>query len=180
MNWGLYYLPSMKHLFVVLLGVFGAFGAMAQQSDPCAQDHFVDPFLDRMEGIWWASGTVEGEPVTYDVQAKWVLNHQFLELSMEDSSAAKAYAAKVMFGFDCRHNHYVVHWMDVFGGPFSETLGYGSLKTDGLDLRFNYPAGPTLNRFSYDPKTDTWISHMRIQDEEGKWETFGKIVFRRK
>jgi hypothetical protein len=40
---------------------------------------------------------------------------------------------------------YVAHWIDVFGGRFSETLGYGKRAGDEIDFIFEYPDGPFVS-----------------------------------
>lgn len=42
---------------------------------------------------------------------------------MKDVSSPPNYEAMVFIGYDNTSERYVVHWIDVFGGRFSETLG---------------------------------------------------------
>ena len=37
---------------------------------------------------------------------------------------------------------YVAHWIDVFGGRFSETLGYGKRVGNKINFIFEYTDGP--------------------------------------
>ena len=59
------------------------------------------------------------------VKAEWVLNHQFLLVHIKDGSSPPIYEAMVFIGYDNTSERCVAHWIDVFGGRFSETLGYG-------------------------------------------------------
>jgi hypothetical protein len=49
------------------------------------------------------------------------LDHQFLRLEMKDVATPPAYEATVYIGYDKTGERYVAHWLDVFGGRFSET-----------------------------------------------------------
>ena len=39
-----------------------------------------DPLLDKMLGHWTMNGKLLGQPTTHTVEAKWILNHQFLKI----------------------------------------------------------------------------------------------------
>ncbi len=84
-----------------------------------------DSLLEQLTGDWSMAGRVRGRPVSYTFHAAWVLNHQFLELRMRDVADPPAYQATVYLGYDNTSDRYVCHWLDAFGGRFSETLGYG-------------------------------------------------------
>lgn len=107
----------------------------------CDQNYFDDELLDKLSGIWLATGSVGGDKVVYSITAKWVLNHQFMEMELTDTARKAAYAAKVFIGYDCTAHKYVAHWIDNFGGKFSETLGYGIKEGNAITLHFAYPEG---------------------------------------
>ncbi len=151
----------------------------AQDSLQCNQEYFSDSLLDQLTGPWQASGEVMGEKVGYAFNVLWVLNHQFLEMNLTDTSAQPAYIAKVMIGYDCDKKQYVVHWLDNFGGPFSETLGYGVQKGNAIEMVFNYPEGKLVNTFSYDLGNQQWTSHAVSLNKQGKWEVFSHIELSR-
>jgi hypothetical protein len=56
-------------------------------------------------------------------------------------------------GYDNTSERYVAHWLDVYGGRFSETLGYGRRSSDSIEFVFEYPAGPFHTTFSWKPET---------------------------
>jgi hypothetical protein len=99
----------------------------------------------KMVGHWTMNGTLMGQPTTRTVQAKWVLNHQFLgthEWGPPDPKTGKPqYEAMPVIGYDNMSERYVAHWIDVFGGRFSETLGYGKHVGNEIDFIFEYPDG---------------------------------------
>jgi len=137
-----------------------------------------DALLDNLVGEWTATGKVMGRPLRHRLRAEYVLNHQFLKLHFEDlEEPAKGdtrYEAMVFLGYDNLSERYVAHWIDVFGGRFSETLGYGKREPDAVALVFEYPDGPFHTTFRWAPKTATWSITMRQKSAAGAWETFSE------
>lgn len=134
-----------------------------------------DAFLDQLVGTWQASGTVAGERIGYSIEAKWTLQDNFLEIDLTDTAKAPQYMAQVYIGYDAAGKRYVMHWLDLFGARYSETLGYGTLKDNTIAFRFEYPDGPFINAFSYDRATHTWTMHSTTKNSKGDWEVFGDI-----
>jgi len=91
-----------------------------------------DPLLDRMVGRWKVGGTIRGRNVEQAVDAQWVLNHQFLQVHekgvADSKSANPTYEAVVMIGYDHTSERYVAHWMDIYGGRFSEPWARGAIR----------------------------------------------------
>ncbi len=157
---------------------------MAQQAGPEPLDGIKavihDSLLNEMEGSWKLTGKIMGRTVEHSVEAGWVLNRQFLRIHEKQLGAAAGdnvpYEAIVFVGFDHASDRYVVHWLDVFGGRFSETLGYGTRAGDTINLVFEYPEGPFHTSFRWDPKTNTWQWHMEQKDGAGKWTEFADVT----
>jgi len=173
----------MKHLIklrtLIFVLAFIANITYGQDTAKCNQNYFIDPLLQKLTGHWSATGNVGGDKVTYNFSNQWVLNHQFIELTFADKATKPAYTAKVFIGYDCTKDKYVVHWIDNFGGRFSETLGYGKKKDQSIEILFEYPEGQLINTFTYDSKNDSWTSHSITKDEKGNWVTFGDIYLKR-
>ena len=147
----------------------------AQSSEPPADGprHILqDSLLDQLAGDWSMAGRVRGRPATYTLHAEWVLNHQFLQLKMRDVADPPAYQAAVYLGYDNASERYVAHWLDNFGGRFSETLGYGPRDGGAIRLVFEYPDGPFHTTFTYDPKAHTWSVLMEDRGPGGVWQEF--------
>ena len=151
-------------------------GVHAQDTLKCNQDYLNDPLLEQMNGNWTGSGEVMGEKVGYRFSVQWVLNHQFLEMNFSDTSANPAYVAKVSIGYDCDKKKYIIHWLDNFGAPYSETLGYGIRKGDAIEMSFDYPDGKMINTFSFDSNNHTWTSHAVSLNKDGRWVSFANIL----
>ena len=161
-------------VFSTLIFVLKIHMAFGQNTIPCDQTYFNDSLLQKLTGVWTASGEVHGEKVYYQFKNEWILNHQFLDMSFQDKADNPVYTAKVLFGYDCIKNKYVVHWNDNFGGRFSETVGYGDKKDQSIEMLFDYPEGQLKNTFTYNKKEDSWNSHTVIKVNE-QWIPFGDI-----
>ena len=144
---------------------------------------FHDALLDKMAGSWTMTGTIAGAPTTHKVEVRWVLNHQFLQIH-EVSIEAKPdgtpqYEAMPMIGYDNTDKRYVVHWIDTFGGRYSETLGYGVREGDEIKFVFEYPEGSFNTIFRWNEAAGTWQWLMEQKDEKGQWAEFGNMTMSR-
>ena len=146
-----------------------AYAGSAQQ-----RGSFTDPFLDNLTGEWNLRRSIRGQTVENRVEAKWVLNHQFLLVEMSDAKTPTEYAANIYIGFDDAKKSYVAHWLDVFGGAFSETLGYGKRNGNKIIFLFEYPDGPFRNTFTWDEKQRSWNFLMQNGHKDGSWTLFAE------
>jgi hypothetical protein len=143
------------------------------------QNIFHDDLLDHMVGDWHLSGSVMGETADHHVHVEWVLNHQFLRIHEKAAVPSKAglvYEAMVMVGYDNASERYVAHWIDIFGGRFSETLGYGHRDASKIEFLFEYPDGPFRTTFRWDAETKAWHWQMRQKDKSGAWTDFSNFI----
>jgi len=112
-----------------------------------------------------------------------VLNHQFLRLHEKTEASAptseRRYEAIWFLGYDPVSDRYVLHLLDVFGGRFSETLGYGTRDGDSIRFVFEYPDGPFHTTYRWRPETGTWQWLMEQKDKEGKWTNFADLKLAR-
>jgi hypothetical protein len=141
---------------------------------------FRDSLLDNMTGTWNLTGKILGRNANHLVQVEWVLNHQFLRIHEQDQNSATnvavPYEAMIMIGYDNASDRYVVHWNDVYGGRFSETLGYGTQVGNEIRLVFEYPDGPFHTTFRWLPEAHHWQWHMQSKDKSGKWTDFADLT----
>jgi len=137
-----------------------------------------DPLLDKLVGHWSMTGTLAGRAVKHDVDAQWVLNHQFLQIHEIDTKTGPdgkpGYEAMPMVGYDNASERYVAHWIDVFGGRWSETLGYGTKTGDAISFVFEYPDGPFRTTFRRDG--GGWRWSMVQKNAQGEWKTFAEMT----
>jgi hypothetical protein len=158
----------MKRLLLFLL--LTALAASAQESLDGPNHVFHDDLLDHLQGSWKVTGPIRGHPAEVHLTAEWVLNHQFLHIHQKGISSP--YEAEIYIGYDNASERYVAHWTDIYGGRFSETLGYGTRSGDSIRFVFEYPDGPFHNTFTWDPKTKSWHFFLEMKDSAGKWKTF--------
>ena len=139
-----------------------------------------DALLDNLVGAWRVRGTIRGEPAEQRLTAGWALNHQFMQLEFQGVGTVPAgeprYEARVYVGFDNTSERYVAHWIDVFGGRFSGTLGYGTRSGDSITLRFEYPDGPFENTFTWHPESKAWQFALRAKLPTGAWAPFADLT----
>lgn len=135
-----------------------------------------DDLVDHMSGEWKVEGEVLGHEAHHEVRADWMLNHQFLRLHEKTSGDAPKtehpYEALWFLGYDAVSDRYVLHLVDVFGGRFSETLGYGTRDGNRIRFVFEYPDGPFHTTFAWNPEKDTWEWRLEQKDKNGKWSSF--------
>ncbi len=138
---------------------------------------FKDDFVDKLVGQWVLSGNVMGKAARQALEVQWVLNHQFLQLHFKgEADPAKKeppYEALVYWGYDNLGERHVIHWIDSFGGRYSETLGYGTRTQDAVKFAFDGADGPFHTTFSLAGGKFTIL--MRQKDKAGKWMTFAEF-----
>jgi hypothetical protein len=144
---------------------------------------FTDPLLDQMTGAWNLTGKVMGRSADHVVEVEWVLNHQFLRIHEKDRSpaatAAVPYEAMIMVGYDNTSERYVAHWNDIYGGRFSETLGYGTRSGNDIRFDFEYPDGPFHTTFRWLAESHQWAWLMETKNKSGQWTEFAMLVLAR-
>lgn len=142
-----------------------------------------DDLIDHLAGKWKLTGQVTGREGHHDVEADWVLNHQFLRIHEKTAADAPpsehAYDAIWFLGYDSTSERYVLHLFDVFGARFSETLGYGTRDGNGIRFVFEYPDGPFHNTYRWFPEKDSWQWLMEQKDKDGKWTNFADLKLTR-
>jgi hypothetical protein len=146
-------------------------------------DEWNDELVDHFAGLWKLEGKILGQPAHHDVRAHWVLNHQFL--NFQERTAANApetehhYQASWFLGYDGVSERYVMHLLDVFGGRFSETLGYGTRDGNAIRFVFEYPDGPFHTTLRWEPESNSWHWLMEQKDKAGKWTSFADLTMTR-
>ena len=165
---------SVAPLFLPLLLLLASASAMAQLPAP-----WNDSLVDHMAGTWMAEGQILGHEAHHEIQAEWVLNHQFLRI--HEKTAANApktenpYESIWFLGYDPISEKYVLHLMDVFGVRFSETLGWGWKDGNQIKFVFEYPDGPFHTTFRWNSDSASWKWVMEQKGKDGKWVPFGDL-----
>ena len=164
-------------LVVSIVSTLAVHAVRAQEAAPLdgPQRPFQDSLFDKLAGTWFMSGTVGSRPAGYMLHATWVLGHQFLRLEMRDTARVPTYEAMVFVGRDNKSERYVAHWLDMFGGRWSETLGYGTKTDQAVEFVFEYPDGPFRTTFALG-SNGVWSVQMRQRNPAGQWQDFARYA----
>jgi hypothetical protein len=165
---------------LMLLSLLAAPPATAQQSG------LQDPLLDRLAGQWVMTGTIAGAEITHDVDAEWVLGHNYLrikDVSRERTAAgAPEYEAIVFIGWDATRKQYDCLWLDVTGGGglTGEGIGHGRRVGDEIPFVFRLPDGSVIhNTFANRGASDSWEWHID-NESDGKRTPFARVTLHRR
>jgi hypothetical protein len=166
-------------LFVALLFV-ASFSAAAQQPTP------KDPLLDRLAGSWILRGTIAGHETTHDIEAEWVLGHEYLRLhetSREKNAQGQpAYEAIIFIEWDDALKEYRCLWLDsTGGGGLAAPIATGKRGNDEITLlwRDKDKDSGVNTTFVYSKGADTW-SWLIDNEEGGKLTAFARAKLTRK
>jgi hypothetical protein len=165
---------SSKHFRpLIMMVLFSCVCVTAVAQSPRDQV-FKDDLLDNLAGEWKLVRKIRGRITENVVKADWVLNHQFFRIQMRDVENPPAYEATVFIGWDPMQERYVVHWLDVFGGRSSQTLGYGTRNGNTIKFTFAYPDQPFVNTFTWNPEAKTWNFLMQQKNPNKSWGVFAE------
>jgi hypothetical protein len=169
----------MKNLLVTIILTVLCAGSVANfvpaQQPLDGRDHtFKDELLDNLVGDWKITRKFKTRTAENTAKVEWVLKHQFLLIKMKDVNTPPQYEANIYVGYDNASDRYVAHWIDVFGGRFSETLGYGIRNGNSIKFVFEYPDGPFLNTLTWNAQKKSWTFLMQHKDAAGKWTLFAE------
>lgn len=168
---------------VSLLTCFGLFAASSAAQQPLdgRERIFHDELLDNLVGEWKITRKFKTRTAENNAKVEWVLNHQFLLIKMRDVNNPPQYEANIYIGYDNASDRYVAHWIDFFGGRFSETLGYGTRSGNTIiKFVFEYPDGPFHNTFTWNKDKKSWTFLMEQKDSTGNWTLFAEDTLVRK
>jgi hypothetical protein len=149
---------------------------------------FQDPLLDQLVGDWKINGRIAGQKIEHWGRVDWILNHQFLRIHFLDAARRTVretknnlpYEAFVFVGYDNMSERYVAHWLDTFGGRYSEILGFGE-KIGRYAIKFTFEGGtgPLHNTLTWNPTRRSWNMRIVQKNEKGKWTLFGDETLQR-
>jgi hypothetical protein len=163
--------------------VLALFSLAAPVPAPAQQPTFQDPLLDHFVGHWKLEGMMDGPNTVHDVDAEWVLAHQYLrlhEVSRDHNAKGEpSYEAMVFIAWDQNKSEYVIAWLDVYGdiSPIA-SIAYAKKNANELAFVFNDPDGAFHTTFAYDAKTDTWKMDMDAT-EKGQLKPFARTTLTR-
>jgi hypothetical protein len=143
-----------------------------------------DTLLDKMTGNWLLEGKIAGKSTIHDIEAKWVLNHQYVlvhEISHEKNDKGEPeYEANVYVGWDQQSGEYICMWIDIWGGVSASTVGRSKPHGNEIQFVFRDSSGiPSFHTtFVYNKEADTW-QWLMDNDDNGKLQSFARVTLKR-
>lgn len=164
---------------VASLVVMGAAAAAGEELPP-------DGLLDRLTGSWLLEGSIDGQVVTHDVEARRVLESHYVQLHEvareQDAAGRPAYEAIVYLEWEPDSGEYACLWLDTTGGGgiHSRVIGLARPRDNEIPLLFEGPDGSRFhNTFAYDATEDAWRWVMD-SERDGRLVPFARVTLRRK
>lgn len=160
--------------------------------------------LGKMVGRWVLRGTIARKQVTHDVDARWVLNQEYVqihEVSRERDAAGKPqYEAIVYVVWNPKVGEYACLWLDTTGIASFPPEGVGHAKTTSENIGADNSGGDNVGgekiafifrdpddrdggggihtTFAYDRAADSWS--WTIENEaNGKLTPFAQVSLTR-
>ncbi|HEY3707101.1 MAG TPA: hypothetical protein VGL22_18720 [Terracidiphilus sp.] len=142
--------------------------------------------LDHLAGSWVLKGAIGGKQTVHDVEARWVLRREYLELheiSREKvADGDSAYEAIILVSWDPKAGQYACLWMDsTAGGALTSPVTCRATPAaESIPFVFTLSPSESIHTtFSYRKATDTW--QWIIDDEKnGKTDRFADVELSRK
>ena len=152
------YNKDMRNSMIVLTALMCSSLTLAQAKprDPVG-------LLNQLEGNWVLRGDIAGKPTVHDVQAHWILHHEYLQLHEvsrdKDPQGGPAYEAEVLVSWDPKANQYACLWLDsTAGGALTSQVACRARPAvDAIPFVFLIsPADSIHTTFTYNEASDTW------------------------
>jgi len=140
-----------------------------------------DSLLNNLAGKWVLTGTIEGQKTTHDVDAKRVLNGQYVqikEVSREkDEKGNPLYDAVIYICWQDAKKQYFCLWLDNTSneGISNQVIGRAKQNGDKIEMVFKFSdANQFHTTFIYDRETDSW-QWLMDGEENGKLQPFARV-----
>lgn len=142
--------------------------------------------MDHLAGRWTMTGTLGGKPTIHDVEAVWMLKHeyiQFHEVSRErGAGGGPAYEALVYLSWHVKTSEFMCLWLDNTAGGGLSPDGIARAKPSGFRIPLVFTLSPKESlhtTFAYNPAADTW--RLTIDSVTGgKTDRFGDVHLNRR
>lgn len=168
----------MKHLFFLLIAALVATSSFSQTAEDTTDHRFHDDLLNHLVGEWNVSSTAHGSTFNGDLEARWVLNHQYLHIHLKSHEVIPWWHVQMEYEEFIGYNHYskqyVFHGMSIEGDEdASEGFGYGY--RNGNEFKTVAKFGVDTNivqHFIWRPATNSWNIESRPESNGKEGEIF--------
>jgi hypothetical protein len=169
-------MPHSLRSITLLAALSSAVLAHGQQ--PMLHDTLLDHFL----GHWVLEGTIAKKQTTHDVDAEWVIGHQYLrihEVSREHNAQGEpVYEATVHIGWNQDSAEYGCIWLDTYGGLAALSVGKAKRNGDQIAFLFQDKDDIFHTMFVYHAVGDSWEWNLD-SEAEGKLRPFARVTLTR-
>jgi hypothetical protein len=157
-RWTIHIRKDMQITTIGIATILCSFLALGQTRprDPAA-------LLNQLAGSWVLTGKIAGKPTVHDVQARWILHHEYLQIHEvsrdRDSQGGPAYEAEVLVSWDPNADQYACLWLDsTAGGALaSQVTCRAKPGVDSIPFVFRISATDSIHTtFTYNEASDTW------------------------
>jgi len=164
--------------FLKLILLFVLISPVTVKSQQISQP---DSLLNKLAGKWVLTGTIEGQKTIHDVDAKRVLNGQYVqikEVSREkDEKGNPLYDAVIYICWQEAKKQYFCLWLDNTSneGISNQVIGRAKQNGDKIEMIFKFSdANQFHTTFIYDREADTW-QWLMDGEENGKLQPFARV-----
>lgn len=140
-----------------------------------------DSLLNKLTGKWVLKGTIAGQETIHEIDAKRVLNGQYVQLKEvsreKDEKGNPLYEAVIYICWQEAKKQYFCLWLDNTSneGISNQVIGHAKQSGDKIEMLFKFSdVNQFHTTFLYDRVTDTW--HWLMDGEEnGKLQPFARV-----
>jgi hypothetical protein len=177
---------GIRHTFAVitLTILFALVTAVsfAQNAEDTADGRFHDDLLNHLVGKWDATSIVHGQKFTINLEAEWVLNHQYLHIHLKSLEVIPwlkgPFEGQFFFGYNQMNKQYTVQEMTVHGtNGLYEGFCYGY--RSGNEFKAVAKVGTdslTAQSFTWEPGSGTWSIKSRLVVAGKESEPFLEMI----
>lgn len=173
----------MKKMYFLLIYTLFCFTSFSQNTKDSSDGRFHDDLLDHLVGNWNVSSVAHGSSFTGDLDARWVLNHQYLLIHLKSHQVIPWWHVQMEFyqyvGYNHHQNRYTIHGMSIEGDEdLSEGFCYGYRAGNEFKTVAKF-GGDTMivQRFNWQPHTKSWIVQSRTEIGGKESEVFLELKF---
>jgi len=168
----------MKQAYFLFITTFISITSFAQNVEDTTDKRFHDDLLDHLVGKWHDTAVAHEHTFTSEVEASWVLNHQYLLIHLKSNEIVPWWHVQMEYYEYIGYNHYkqryTVHGMSIEGDEdLSEGFSYGY--RNGNDFKTVAKFGADTNivqHFIWQPGSKTWLIQSRPEMNGKEGEIF--------
>ncbi len=163
---------------IALFFLFAVFASnsFAQNAEGTIDGRFHDDLLNHLVGEWNDTAIAHGSTFTSHVDAKWVLNHQYLLIHLKSNEIIPWWHTEMEYYMYIGYNHhqkrYTVHGMSIEGDEdLSEGFMYGNRNGNTFKTVAKFGADTNIVQYYiWQPASNSWNIQSRdeIAGKEGE------------